>query len=238
MEKNYNPEQKNARAMKQQTKIAKTKLEVPKKEKKIENKIYEDKKQENKIVEEKKLENKITDDKTAETKIQEEKKNAIEKPEIKTQEKETKKIEIKKSVKKDLAEVNAKDLKLSTKYAINLCRFVKFKTPDRAVEDLEKVLKKTKPVPMKGEYPHQKGKGIAGAKFPQNATKVFIMLIKSLKSNSEVNGINNPVISQAIANQASMPRGRFGKWLRKRTHVRLVAIEKNKLKNRKGKRKK
>jgi len=201
-EKNYNPEQKNAKQMKQQTQISKTKLEIPKQEKKIS--------------EDKKAETKITDDKKSEIKTQEDKKV------------ETKKIQ--KVMKKDLAEVNAKDLKLSTKYAINLCRFVKFKTPDRAVEDLEKVLKKTKPVPMKGEYPHQKGKGIAGAKYPQEATKVFVMLVKSLKSNSEVNGINNPVISHAIANQASMPRGRFGKWSRKRTHVRLVATEKNKLK--------
>lgn len=197
MEKNYNPEQKNAKAMKQQTQVSKTKLEIPK----LETKISDDKK----------IEEKITDQKKVETK----------KPEVK---------KVQKIIKKDLAEVNAKDLKLSTKYAINLCRFVKFKTPDRAINDLEMVLVKKKPVPMKGEYPHQKGKGIAGAKFPQNATKVFVMLVKSLKSNSEVNGLNNPVISQAIANQASMPRGRFGKWSRKRTHVCLVAIEKNKLK--------
>jgi len=185
-EKNYNPEQKNAKQMKQQTQIAKTKIETPKQEKKI------------------------TDEKNIETK----------KP-------ETKKFQ---KIRKDLAEVNARDLKLSTKYAINLCRFVKYKKPERALEDLEKVLTKKKPVPMKGEYPHQKGKGIAGAKYPQEATKVFITLVKSLKSNSEVNGINNPIISQAIANQASMPVGRFGKWQRKRTHVKLVAIERSKLK--------
>jgi len=215
MEKNYNPEQKNAKAMKQQTQILKSKIEVPKHE----TKITDDKKQEIANVETKKPEerNETAKEKPVEKKL------------------ETKKIQ---KIKKDLAEVNARDLRISTKYAVNICRFIKFKTPERAIENLEKVLERKKPVPMRGEYPHQKGKGIAGAKYPQNATKVFINLVKSLKANSEVNGLNNPIISLAISNQASMPRGRFGKWQRKRTHVKLVAIEKSKFRNQNKKTKK
>jgi hypothetical protein len=47
-----------------------------------------------------------------------------------------------------------------------------------------------------------------------------------LTSNSIVNDINNPVISEAIANMAQRPRGKGGRVKRKRTHIKIVAREK------------
>jgi len=146
--------------------------------------------------------------------------------------KETKPVEKKvqpKKAKKDHAVVNAKSVPISTKYAIEICKFIKNKSIKRALEDLEQVLLKKKAVPMKGEYGHKKSvkKTASGAgRYPKVATEHFIKLLKSLNANSIANEIENPVVSEAVPNVASRPRGRFGRWKRKRTHIKLVSVEK------------
>ena len=107
-------------------------------------------------------------------------------------------------------------------------KFVKNKSIKKALEDLNQVLLKKRAVPMSGEYGHKKSvkKTASGAgKYPKIATEYFIKLIKSLNANSIANGIENPIISEIIPNMASRPSGRFGKWKRKRTHIKLVAVE-------------
>lgn len=121
--------------------------------------------------------------------------------------------------------VNAKSVPISTKYAIYICKFVKGKRIEDAIRDLEQVILLKKVVPMKGEYAHQKGKGISGGKFPQRAAKSFIVLLKSLAGNANNHEINEPIITEAIANQAAMPFGRFGRVRRKRTHITIKARE-------------
>ena len=198
MEKNYNPEQKNMKTIKQQDMIVKSKsTETPIKK----------------------------DDSKVEEKSEEKK---IEEKEIK---KDKKKIE---RIKKEEAVVNAKNLPISTKFSVSICKFIKGKEIERAIADLEDVLAKRKAVPMKGEYAHKKGKRMSGGKYPKNATEQFIKLVKSLGANSNYNGIENPIIVEAVANKASEPHGRFGRIRRKRTHVTLKAKEKlNKKENRK-----
>ncbi len=191
-EKDYNPEQKNAKAMKQQEKASEAKkTNMP-----VEKKVNEgtDKK-------EKPVENKNKDKKDAKKNIK-----GTEKP----------------KEKKSEAVVNSKNVPVSTKYAVAICKFLKKKTIDKALEDLEKVQKLKKAVPMKGEIPHRKGKIMSG-KFPIRASKHFVTILKSLKGNALVNEIEEPIIAKAIANKAQRPFGRFGRIRRKRTHITLVA---------------
>ncbi len=162
--------------------------------------------------------------KPVEEKIEDKKPN-----ETKTEEKPAKP---QKKVKKDLVVVNARSVPVSTKYAIAICRFIKNKTPDKAVEELEQVVVLKKSIPMRGEIPHRKGPSKAGSgsgRFPQKAAKEFINLVKSLKSNAENHDLEEPVIVEAIANFAHRPWGRGGK-LKKRTHIALKAKSRNKLK--------
>mgnify|MGYP001610249627 FL=1 len=172
------------------------------------------------------LRNKMTEEnKKQKVEEKEEIKDVIEdKKEVKKEEKETKKDE-KKKTKKNEAVVNAKNVGISTLYSIYLCKFIKHKKIDDAIEDLEKVIAGKKAVPMKGEIPHRKGKIMSG-RFPINSSKEFIKLLKSLKANANANDINNPVIVEAIANMASRPFGRFGRVRRKRTHISIKAKEK------------
>ncbi|MBI2043631.1 HAD-IA family hydrolase [Candidatus Pacearchaeota archaeon] len=144
---------------------------------------------------------------------------------------EKKQKEIKKP-KKEIAMVNALSLHMSTKTAAAISKFIKGKEIQKAINELEEVARIKKPIPMKGEYPHRKGKIMSG-RFPQKAAKNFIKLLKSLSANANFLGVENPRISEAISNIAPRPYGKFGSVRRKRTHVRLIARRhgENKLKN-------
>jgi len=153
-----------------------------------------------------------------------------EKVEEKKQErkKENKKQPVKK-IKKDIAVVNASSVNVSTKYAVAICKFIKGKRIGDAIRNLEEVMVKKKHIPMIGEYGHKHGVGkiASGAgKYPVNASKQFIVLLKSLSGNANANDMDEPIISECIANKAVRPMGRFGRWERKRTHIKLIAREK------------
>ncbi len=212
-EKNYNPKQKQKKAMKKAEVATKMKKEVIKNiegKNKVPEKIAE---KEEKIAEEitEKSEAKVSEKSEPNTKVK-----VSEKPEPK---------QTKPKVKKKEAVVNSNNLPISTKKSAAICKFIKGKTIEFSQSYLEEVIKRKKAIPMKGEIPHRKGKMMSGG-FPKNAAKHFIVLLKSLIGNSNVNGIDNPVIVEAIANMSSRPYAKFGRWRRKRTHIKLVAKEK------------
>jgi ribosomal protein L22 len=217
-EKNYNPNQKENKAMKKQPmQVDKKILESkPKVEEKVEEKIED------------KNENTTPTTEKEETKKTEEKKTKEDKKEVK---KPVKKI------KKEEVYVNAKSVPISTKYAMSICKFVKGKRIGDAIRDLEQVMLLKKSVPMKGEYSHRKGKGMSGGSFPQRASEHFIVLLKSLAGNANNHEIDEPIIVEATANWAPAPRGRFGRVRRKRTHITLRAIEMKIKENKKEKKK-
>lgn len=134
--------------------------------------------------------------------------------------------------------INARSVPISTKYSIYICRFIKNKSIQKAIADLELVLKEKKAIPMRGEIPHKKSvKELASGsgRYPQRAAKHFIGLLKSLQGNANNHNVENPIIFEAIANKAQKPFGRFGRWQRKRTHVTLKAKSKKELKKKKRK---
>ena len=148
-----------------------------------------------------------------------------------TQEKEApkKKKEVSKPVVKEKAIANAYSLRISLKHSKFICKMIKGKTPDQAIEMLANVVKKKQPVKMTGlEVGHQKGKGIAGARFPRNASLAISDVIKQLKANAVVNGIEEPVITVAMPNQASAPMKKGGRKA-KRAHLHLEVQDKIKL---------
>lgn len=147
------------------------------------------------------------------------------KTETKTEEKKTenKKVEVKK-VKKSETSVVGENLPVSTKVGIAICKFLMGKKVEKAIEDLEQVVKMKKAVPMKGEYSHRKGKIMSG-KYPVRASKEFLVLLKSLKSNALQHDIENPMISQAIANKGTTTYASGGRT-KKRTHIKLSCKQK------------
>lgn len=150
--------------------------------------------------------------------------------EVKAETKEDKKqpgkkpVQTKPKIKKTKAVVNSFNLPISTKHSKAVCKFIKGKKIENAINDLEKVIVQKKPVPMKGEIPHQKG--IMSGRYPKKAAEHFIKLLKSLSSNANLHEIENPLIKDAIANIGSRPYGKFGRVRRKRTHIKITAIKK------------
>jgi len=165
--------------------------------------------------------------KLKEKEIKEEKKSVRETEKKEENIKEEKKEEkpVKEKPKKTEAVVNAYNLPISTKHSAAICSFIKNKKIENAIAELGQVLILKKAVPMKGEIPHRKGKRIMSGRFPKKATQNFITLLKNLSANATYNGLENPVIVETIANIGSRPYGRFGLVRKKRTHVRLKAME-------------
>ncbi|MBI2045014.1 hypothetical protein HYT23_03075 [Candidatus Pacearchaeota archaeon] len=165
----------------------------------------------NSLMEEKKNEPEVN-------KLKEAQKPATEKTEEKP------KVEVKKKempkVKRIIARVNARDIPISTKKSSDVCRFIKGKKIKTAVHELEEILAFKRPLPMRGEIPHRKGKIMSG-RYPQKVIKNFIVLLKSLGANAV--DLDDPVITEAFANTGSRPYGRFGRTRKKRTHITLVA---------------
>lgn len=134
--------------------------------------------------------------------------------EIKTQVKEIKK--------KNSASVYGKNLGISTKYAMDICKMIRGKTTEQAIAMLEEVVKFKRPVKMNNrEVPHKKGKGVMGGRYPIKAALEFIRLLKELNANALVNQI--PIEDCGIAcnaNRANRPYRKMGQRF-KRTHLLL-----------------
>ncbi len=167
-------------------------------------------------------------------KMTEEKKNIVEKEDrkegdgvapkgasVKEGEKEVAEKETKKDkeVKKEVAVARGVGLRVSPKQCVYICKIVRGKSPDAAIVRLQDVVDERRAVPMAGlEVGHKKGKGLAGGKFPKNACRAVMDVVKQAAANAVVAGIENPVIVVAKADRAAAPFRRGGRKA-KRCHV-------------------
>jgi ribosomal protein L22 len=163
---------------------------------------------------------------TSETKVSNKASEKTEK-----EEKKEKKIIGEKKIKKTEAIVNGRDLPISKKHCMAICKWIKGKKIETAILMLEGAVKMRLAVPMKGEIPHRKGKIMSG-RYPINASKVFIKMLRQLSANATNNEmeVEDGVIS-CHADRASRPYKRFGNMRFKRTHVTLKLVIKDKKKS-------
>ncbi len=172
-----------------------------------------------------KIREKETEEKMEKKKLEKTEEKSTEKKET---EKEKKKE--KENVPKDKAIARGVSLRISPKFSFAICKMIKRKSPEKAVEMLEEVILLKRPVKMNGlEVAHQKGKGVAGARFPKNASIEILKVVKQLNANASVAGIEDPVIKIAKADKAARPYKKEGRRA-KRTHLYLEAVSLAKLK--------
>jgi len=194
---------------------------MEKKEEKVSEKLVKDEKVEAK---DEKVSGKI-EKKDSKDKVEADDKAAAKdnKKETKDKKKEVKKVEI---PKKDEAVANGSSLHISKKHAMYICSYIKGKRVDTAIADLNEVIKMKRVIPFKGEIPHRKGKGMMSGRYPIKASGIFISLLKGLKGNIIVNGMepDKAVIYHASASWAARPMKSGGR-LMKRTNVILKAKE-------------
>ena len=136
--------------------------------------------------------------------------------------KEEKKVVAPKVVKTE-ATAKGEAIHASKKHCMYIGTFIKGKTVDAAIADLEQVIKLKRAIPFKGEIPHRKGKGMMSGRYPVSASKLFITMLKGLRGNILVNNMNadKTRIFSVVSNWASRPRRSSGKG--KRTNVVIVA---------------
>jgi len=155
-------------------------------------------------------------------------KNVTEHKDKKIEEKKEEKKQEEEKV-KDVAIVRSFSSRISPKNSFAICDMIRGRNPDKAIQMLEEVIKHKRVVEMRNrEIPHRKGKGISAGRYPELASKEFINLLKQLKANASVNGIENPVITLAKADIGSRPFKRGGRKA-KRTSVYMEVRDKSKL---------
>jgi len=140
--------------------------------------------------------------------------------------KQEKKVEQKSATdkpKKTEAITNGVSVRASKRHCMYIGSFIKGKTIDAAISDLNEVIAIRKIVPFKGEIPHRKGKGMMSGRYPVNASIIFIAMLKSLRGNAIVNGmdLDKTRIFSVVSNWASRQRRKNGKA--KRANVEIVA---------------
>jgi large subunit ribosomal protein L22 len=131
-----------------------------------------------------------------------------------------------KEIKDKKATVLGKNLGISTKKAIAICKFIREKNPKVAINLLEKVRREELAIPMTGEIPHRKNMG--QGRFPVKASSVFIKLLKSLSANATSKGMDEEKIKIIIAKaDKASKQMRAGRMRRKfkNTHVFISAEE-------------
>jgi ribosomal protein L22 len=171
-------------------------------------------------------ENKMKVEKEAKEEVKVEAKEEKKKTETKVETKKLKKTEAKK---KDIAIANGFSMKISPKQCKYTCRVIRGKSPEAAVARLQAVIDEKRPVPMAAlEVGHKKGAGLAGGKFPKNACRGIMEIVKQAAANAIVAGIENPVVAIAKSNQASAPYRKAGRRA-KRTHIYIEIRDKVKM---------
>jgi len=130
-----------------------------------------------------------------------------------------------KAPKKEEASVKVEGARISAKKSVDVCRFIKGKKITIAIKELEEVVKGRKPIPYRGEYAHQHGKGISGGGFPKNVALVFLKLLKSLQANASQHGMEDTYVHFAKADRASRPFKGFGKFKAKRASITIKSKE-------------
>ncbi|MEA3230020.1 MAG: 50S ribosomal protein L22 [archaeon] len=137
----------------------------------------------------------------------------------------------------NIARTGATNLRISTKNSVEISRFITGLGVDSAIEYLENVVIKKKPIPYKRyirDQAHRKG-GVGPGRYPVNAVKEFITLLQNVKNNAEVKGLDvaRLVVKNAQANIGSsrFRRGArmFGSRRAKSTNV-SITVEQKKMK--------
>jgi len=133
--------------------------------------------------------------------------------------------------KENMAKVVGISLPISTKFCVEICNFIRYKTTGEAKKILQDVIEGKKAIPFKifkRDLSHKKK--IGAGRYPKKAATDIVKLLESAEANAQFKGINtsNLRIAHINAHLASRP-WRYGRQRRrkaKRTHIEIIVGEK------------
>ncbi len=130
-----------------------------------------------------------------------------------------------------MARVVGRDLSISKKQSVEICKWIKHRQLKQAKQLLTEVIAMKRAVPytrFNWNVGHRPGMG--PGRYPVKSAKEFLALLKSAEANAQVKGLNtgNLVIVHCNAQKASTPYhyGRQRGTKMKRTHLEIVLQEK------------
>ena len=133
----------------------------------------------------------------------------------------------------------ARDSPVKPKFAVNVARAIRGKPVPKARSFLEGVIALERAVPFvthNRNVKHRKG-GIGPGRFPVNAAKAFLAVLKNAENNAEYKGLDpeRMVVKHSVAHRAApipgyMPRaqGRATPWNKSTSHIEIVLSERKK----------
>ncbi len=130
-----------------------------------------------------------------------------------------------------MARVAGRDLSISKKQSVEICKWIKGRSLKQAKQLLTEVIAMKRAVPFTrfnwnvGHRP-----GMCSGRYPINAATQILALLRSAEANAQVKGLNtgNLCIIHCNAQKASTPYhyGRQRGTKMKRTHIEIVLQEK------------
>ncbi|HDD59885.1 MAG: 50S ribosomal protein L22 [Thermoplasmata archaeon] len=136
-----------------------------------------------------------------------------------------------------MAKALGRDLPISRKHAVEICRAIKGMDLEKAEEYLENVIKLKQPVPFKRYnrmVAHRKGKGFGPGKYPVKAAKYILKVLKDAESNAEYSGLDTDRLyiyhissHKGRTYEGWMPRahGRATPWNQETVNIQVVLKE-------------
>jgi large subunit ribosomal protein L22 len=125
---------------------------------------------------------------------------------------------------------SGRDLGISTKKSVEICKFLKGKSVEKAKIFLKRVVDMTSAVPMT-HYNTDTGHkpGIGPGRYPIKAAKAILIVLESAEANAKNKGMNpkDLMIIHMAAHRAARPWhfGRKKRQKMKRTHIEVVLAE-------------
>ncbi len=142
--------------------------------------------------------------------------------------------------KENMAKVVGRALPISTKFAVEICSFIRHKNLSDAKKILQEVIELKRAIPFrryKRDLSHKKEVG--PGRYPKKASKEVLKLIESVEANAQFKGLNtsNLEIVHICAHKASRPwhYGRKRGRRMKRTHIEIIVEEKSSKEEKKAK---
>ena len=136
-----------------------------------------------------------------------------------------------------MAKASGRDLRMSPKLSVEVCREIKGMMLNDAIKFLDDVIAKRRPVPLRrfnDSQGHKRGKGFGPGRYPVKVAKEIKKILLNAKNNAEQKGLDPDrlKIIHAAAHRGPVLRGyiprAFGRatpFNEQTTHIEIVVEE-------------
>lgn len=128
------------------------------------------------------------------------------------------------------ARAAARDVQVSVKHGVEVCRWIRGKPLPAAKKLLEQVIKRQRAVPyLRYNWDLGHKRGMAAGRYPVRTCQTILRLLQSAEVNAQFKGMNTSklAITHIVAHRASRPlhAGRHRGRVMKRAHLEVVVQE-------------